>query len=444
RVAAALLAAGIGAAIFLARKIRIEGFRPAVANRPFIALFVPATIDFAIFDATSHNLPIIATVILGIAFLLPAGALALYPVIACYSLARSYKEASLEEKRQVRWPLWGTFTAIVTKIICTVAMMFWIIWVSFHPAAMSGSASFMSVVTLVPRALSLLIPLSFAAAILKYRLMNIDIIIKKTVVYGVLSGALILLYLILVGGIGSLLIRIAGVENQTMVVAATLILALIFVPLRNRLQQLIDRNFFRSRYDYPQALRNISAESVTAKDLPQFLQFVSESLQQALQTRGIAIFIRRQNDFVATAKVGFPDSILGTLQLAASPELTAMLDRPFAPQRRPMGDADTQALRRVDAQLIVPVRTPAGVQGFIALAAKLSDREFDLVDVDFLSSASDHVAMTADRIRLQREEVEFEQARDMQRTLLPRELPRVAGLDVAGRWEPARTVGGDY
>jgi len=52
--------------------------------------------------------------------------------------------------------------------------------------------------------------------------------------------------------------------------------------------------------------------------------------------------------------------------------------------------------------------------------------------------------MTAERIRLQREEVEFEQARDMQRTLLPRELPRVKGFEVAGTWEPARTVGGDY
>ncbi len=444
RVAASLLIAGVAAAIFMARKIRAEGFRPAIANRPFVALFVPATIDFAIFDATSHNLPLIATVILAVAFILPAGALALYPVVACYSLARSYKEASLEEKRQVRWPLWGTFTAIVAKIVCTVTITIWYFWVWFHPAAITGSASFMSIVTLAPRAFSLLIPLSFAAAILKYRLMNIDIIIKKTVVYAVLSGLLILLYLILVGGIGSLLIRIAGVENQTMVVAATLVLALVFVPLRNRLQQLIDRNFFRSRYDYPQALRSISAESVIAKDLTMFLQFVAETLQQSLQTRGIAIFIRRQSDFIATAKVGFPDSILGTLHIAASPELTAMLDRPFAPHRRPMAEADSQALRRVDAQLLVPVRTPAAVQGFIALAGKLSDREFDLDDVDFLSSASDHVAMTAERIRLQREEVEFEQARDMQRTLLPRELPRVAGLDVAGRWEPARTVGGDY
>jgi len=444
RAAAAILIAATCVAIWLSRRIRDEGFRNAVARRPFAALLVPASIDFAIFDAISHSLPTVATVILAIAFVLPAMAIPIFPVAACMSLARSYHEASLEEKRQVRWPLWGTFTAIVTKIVCTLIFGIVYVYTILHPDAKGSYSSFLSAVTVTPRLMSLLIPFSFAAAILKYRLMNIDIIIKKTVVYAILSGTLIFLYLFLVGGLGSLLIRIAGVEDQTVVVASTLVLALLFVPVRNRLQKLIDRTFFRQRYDYPQALRTIGNESVTASDLGGFLQFVAEALQQALQTRGIAIFLRRQNDFVATAKVGFPDSILGSLRIGATPELTSMLDRPFAPHRRQVAEQDAAALRRVDAHLVVPVRTTLSVQGFIALSGKLSDREFDLDDIDFLSSAADQVAMTTERIRLQREEVEFEQARDMQRTLLPRELPRVAGFDVAGTWEPARTVGGDY
>jgi len=444
RMTLVLLGVAVLVALWMVRKVRAEGFRPAVAARPFVALFVPASIDFAIFDATLHNLPVIATVILGLAFILPASAIALYPVVACVSLVRSYQEASLEEKRQVRWPLWGTFTAIVTKVVCTVVMGLWLVYVAFHPQSRAAYNTLLSTVTLTPRLMSLLIPLSFAAAILKYRLMNIDIIIKKTVVYAILSGMLIFLYLFLVGGLGSLLVRIAGVEDQTIVVASTLVLALVFVPVRNRLQQLIDRTFFRARYDYPQALRTISSETMTASDLGAFLQFVAEALQQALQTRGIAIFMRRQNDFVATAKVGFPDTILGSLRIAATPEMTAMLDRPFAPHRRQVSEEDAAVLRRVNAQLMVPVRTSASVQGFIALAGKLSDREFDLDDVDFLSSAADQLAMTTERIRLQREEVEFEQARDMQRTLLPREMPRVNGFEVVGTWQPARTVGGDY
>src|SRR5436305_8683991 len=409
RMTLAMLAAGAVTAVWMIPKVRAEGLRKAVAGRPFAALLVPASIDFAIFDTVSHKLPTFAAVIIGIAFLLPLAAVPIYPIAACVSLARSYREASLEEKRQLRWPLWGTFTAIVMKIVCIAIAFVWTIYLAFHPTAMAGYTTFMSAVTITPRLAPLLIPLSFAAAILKYRLMNIDILIKKTVMYAMLSGMLIFLYLFLVGGLGSLLIRIAGVQDQTIVVASTLILALLFVPVRNRLQQLIDRNLFRQRYDYPQALRTISAETMTASDLGAFLQFTAEALQQALPTRGIAIFLRRQNDFVAMAKVGFPDSILGTLR--TTPDLTSLLDRPFAPHRRQVAEEDAAVLRRVDAKLVVPVRTSASVQGFIALAGKLSDREFDLDDVDFLSSAADQVAMTTERIRLQREEVEFEQAR---------------------------------
>jgi serine phosphatase RsbU (regulator of sigma subunit) len=80
----------------------------------------------------------------------------------------------------------------------------------------------------------------------------------------------------------------------------------------------------------------------------------------------------------------------------------------------------------------------------MALGSKLSDREFDLEDIEFLSSAADQLAIGLDRIRLGREEVDFEQARRMQQGLLPSSMPQVQGLDVSGMWEPARAVGGDY
>jgi serine phosphatase RsbU (regulator of sigma subunit) len=444
-LAIALAAVAVVLAAWMLRRVRRDGFRAAVVRHPIPTLLIAVSIDCALLEILDRlDFHTFVLIILGLMFVLPVATVALYPIAACMALVRSYREASVEEKRQVRWPLWGTFSAIFVKIACFALMIGWSVLLMLRPSIAGSYAALVTITSLAPRVLSLLIPLSFAAAILKYRLMNIDIIIKKTVVYGLLSGLLIVLYLILVGGIGTLLVRVAGVENQTMVVASTLVLALLFVPLRNRVQTLIDRNFFRQRYDYPQALRAIGTETVTATDLGAFLQFAAETLQQALQLRGIAIFMLRQSDYVATAKVGYPDSILGTLRIADSTELRVLLDRPFAPHRRQMAEADAAVLRRIEARLVVPVRTPTAVQGFLAIGEKLSDRELDLDDLDFLASAADQIAIGADRIRLQREEVEFEQARDMQRTLLPRELPRVPGFDVAGAWEPARTVGGDY
>src|ERR1041385_1763556 len=137
---------GVTTAIWMIPRIRAEGFRKAVARRPFAALIVPASIDFAIFDAISHRLPVVATVILGIAFFLPAMLIPAFPIAACVSMVRSYREASLEEKRQVRWPLWGSFTAVVTKIICVAAGLGWTIFLALHPLTADRTAAWLSAV----------------------------------------------------------------------------------------------------------------------------------------------------------------------------------------------------------------------------------------------------------------------------------------------------------
>jgi serine phosphatase RsbU (regulator of sigma subunit) len=279
-------------------------------------------------------------------------------------------------------------------------------------------------------------------AILKYRLMNIDVIIKKTVAYGILSGLIIAMYLVLVGGLGTMLVNVAGVRNQTMVIASTLVVALVFVPLRNRLQQLVDRNLFRQKYDYPQALRAIAAETLDATDLRSFLVFAAETLQQAVQNRSVVIFERRQDDLVTSAKVGLPDSILGSVRMDAN--LAEAIDRPLNPKRRQLPEQTTNALLRVGTALAVPVRSQGVLHCVLALGSKLSDSEFDLEDLEFVSSVADQIAITIDRIRLQRDEEDFEQARVMQQALLPASVPQIKGIDVSGTWKPAGDVSGDY
>jgi len=298
-------------------------------------------------------------------------------------------------------------------------------------------------VDLIPTVVSLLIPISFAAAILKYRLMNIDVIIRKTVVYAILSGAIVVLYLALVGGLGTLLVNVAGLKNQTMVIASTLVVALLFVPVRNKLQTVVDRNLFRHKYDYPAALRAISAETLASTSLAPFLSSAAEKVQQALQNRAVMIFVTRHEEFVAAAKVGVADSLVG-IRFARAP-LTPFLSRPFDPRRHDIPVETAAALRKIEAVLVVPINTPnTPPNGFIALATKLSDASFDIEDLDFLQSVADQLDLGIDRIRAQHEEADFAHAREIQQSLIPHEMPRVEGLDVSGVWQSARAMGGDY
>lgn len=434
------LSAGL-VALRIAYKARTEGMRLAFFRRPLQTMLVflgfccaVALITRALgFGKVGPLTILVAAGLQGLAVLL-------YPLFACIELFRSYRDANVEEKRQVRWPLWGTIIALVARALGTTIGFTIGVYLTVSSYDVGPWMSFLGLLDIVPRLLYLLIPLSFAFAILKYRLMNIDVIIKKTVVYAILSGAVILCYLVLVGGLGTLLVRMTGVKSQTMVIASTLVVALAFVPLRNSLQKLVDRNLFREAVDYPQALRTISTLTLTATDLPAFVAGVTEAIQQALQNRAVVVFLRRNDELVATAKVGMSDQVVGRLRVAATPAFTDLLDRPFDPRKRTLPEDAAAILKPIEASLIVPIRA----HGFIALARKLSDQEYDLGDIEFLSSAADQIAIAAERIRLQRDELDFEHAREIQESLLPRTIPQIAGYEIAGMWQPARMVGGDY
>jgi Stage II sporulation protein E (SpoIIE)/GAF domain/PDZ domain len=427
----------------LARKGRDEGTLRAFLSRPVQTIIAVIGGLFAVcwaFVALRWKIPAITVGILTV--LSPYLSILSYPVLSCIALYRSYREAGLEERRQVKWPLWGTLIALATKIIFGVTLYGTMFALIIGGADFSGWTRFMQVAQLLPTLLYLLIPISFAVAIFKYRLMNIDVLIKKTVAYGILSGLIIVIYLVLVGGLGTVLVNVVGVRNQTMVIASTLVVALVFVPLRNRLQHLVDRNLFRQKYDYPQALKVLAAETLTARDSRAFHHITAETLQQALQIRSVVIFERQQDELITSAKVGLPDSVLGSVRMDAG-EAEA-IDRALNPKRRALPEGTASALRRVDTALAVPVRSQGMLHAVLALGPKLSDREFDLEDLEFLASAADQIGITVDRLRMQRDEEDFEQARAMQQSLMPATVPFVEGLDVSGTWKPARAVGGDY
>lgn len=443
--AAVFTVAGLVLALRIARRGRTEGVRNAFWQRPFQTIFVAAAVILGIARIIEvfhiRWLAIGFGIVIGI--LITAGLIG-FPIASCFTLYRQYRDAGAEEKRQVKWPLWGTLFALALRITVGVTGQIVGTVLMFSGSDYGRWLEALSYADVMTTLVYLLIPISFAVAIFKYRLMNIDIIIRRTVLYAILSAAIVVLYLGIVGVLGMVLVNVAGVKNQTMIIGATLVVALVFVPMRNKLQTLVDRNLFRHKYDYPEALRTVAAEALGATNLGSFLTMAAEKTQHALQNRAVVIFSNRHDDFVVAAKVGVADSLLGTLRVNRQ-ALLPFLARPFDPRRHALPDDAAAALKRVEASLIVPINTPGTpANGFIAAAPKLSGAEFDVEDIDFVRSVADQLDIGMDRVRMQIEDADYSQAREIQQSLLPREMPRVAGIDVSGVWQPARTMGGDY
>ena len=433
----ALLIFTLAVAVHLLYVARREGIRDAILTRPIrMSIAILGLVGSLTRLTAAAGLKIVTIVLVVIWMLLPFAVILSFPIFAFVALYRSYRAANVEEKRQVAWPLWGLLTATGGKVLAILATGVLSLWLALTHRDLIAWRGVNEALGHIPTLLTLLIPISFAVAILKYRLMNIDVIIRKTVVYAILSTFIIVVYLGIVGILGAVLVNVAGVRDQATIIGATLVVALVFVPMRNKLQTLVERNLFRHKFEYPEAIRAVSNDALAATELGTFLGSAVEKTQQALQSRAVVIFATRHDDFVATAKVGVADALIGTLRLPRQP-LVPLLSQPFDPRQHEAA----AVLRRIDAVLAVPIN-PA--HGFIAVAPKLSGADYEPEDIEFLRAIAGQLDLGIDRVRMQREDADYSQARTIQEGLLPREMPRLAGLDVSGMWQPARTMGGDY
>ena len=436
---------------YLARRGHREGLQRALGRRPvmvlgLVALLVIGGMDIVLLRVTSEaTRQTIGWVFGGIVFGFTYPAVfVIYSISACVALYRSYRESGVEERKQVRWPLWGTIVSLAGMLLL-FGLLALLNWLGLQEHLRPSVA-----VEVVQKALYIFIPVSFAFAILKYRLMEIDVVIRKTVTYSIVSGCVAFVYFALAGGLGGLLITRAGVHSTWMTVGATLATVAVFVPVRKRVQNIVDRHFFRRREDLPRALRTLHAETTEIANLHALLNVVAENVVQVLKVRNAVIFHKslRDQTFMADVEVGLhdrvePTALLKGLRFVCSTPLLASAGVAFRPPGQ-LPDFERVAVEHLGTALIVPMQRAEEKIGFMSIGRKLSDQEFEGDEIEFLAATADLTASAIYNLGLRKQAQEYEEAREIQARLLPKQIPQVPGLEISGSWRPARIVGGDY
>jgi hypothetical protein len=183
-------------------------------------------------------------------------------ILAIVSVVVRYRRAGALERQQLRW-----FVAAVPIFVTSI---FWVPAPDFAAAVVSlGLAS---------------LPIAAGIAILRYRLYDIDVIIRRTLVYGIVTAGLGGLYFAIVLALQQAFSGFAG-GSDLAVAGSTLAVAALFRPVRNRVQALVDRRFYRRRYDTQRTLEAFSARLRDEIDLGtlrrELLQVVDETMRPA-------------------------------------------------------------------------------------------------------------------------------------------------------------------
>jgi hypothetical protein len=200
-------------------------------------------------------------------------------LLSVVSVALRYRTRTGVERQQLRWVV---FSGVLFVATCAAGVVLWNL-----DLPEVGQATLLVGYCVIP--------VGAAVAILRYRLYDIDLVIKRTVVYGVLTAALVSTYLVSVLVFRLVLDPVAG-DSDLAVAASTLAVAGLFRPLRSRVQSVVDRRFYRSRYDAVRTLDAFATRLRDELDLEALGTDLRAAVHQTMAPAHVSLWLRQREE----------------------------------------------------------------------------------------------------------------------------------------------------
>ena len=251
-----------------------------------------------------------------------------------------------------------------------------------------------------------------AIAILKYHLLDIRIAMRKGLAYLLTSAAVASLYV----GFLTLVNHMVGVTNVPIWahVCLLILLALVFLPLWQRVQRLVDRWFYRQRYDFLKELERFSREAHDISDIKQLGSSLVRLLNQALQASGIHLLLLSESgDFTPVAFAGKNAAQLTLrrsnpilLWLQSNRRLLYYQDLDIIPQLQSLTAKERNKLEAIGLEVFIPLKTKKDeLVGLLLLGKKLSRQPYSHEDERLILTVADRVTIEVENARLYRDAV---------------------------------------
>jgi PAS domain S-box-containing protein len=358
----------------------------------------------------------------------------LFFLAAAGLLWHSYRHASTTILRQqLKWVTRGTILAIVPYTLFYVT--------PYLMGSLPGPTMKVSALSLA------LLPLTFGYAIFRYRLMDVDLIFKRGVVYTLAAAIVVGMYFALVAGVALLVHNWRPSSGPMGLVLAVVVTALLFDPVRKWIQDHIDQFFYRTSYDYRRTLLEFGRELGSETNLNTLLSSLIDRLSRTLAVDRMAIFLagdgtgqEKPGQFALAKSFGLaPGNVDLSFLSAPRPEHAGHLffeNTHQVPRETPEAQ---QAIARLDLNYYIPCHAQQKTIAVLGLGKTMQGDFLSSEDMELLETLGGYLGIAIQNGRLyaslQQKAAEYERLKDFNENIVESINVGVMALDMEDRIE---------
>lgn len=324
----------------------------------------------------------------------------IYVFFSVAYLWRNYRRADLdEEKAQIKWIFYGLIVGLSPFIFL------------YQIPRTLGIKGLIS--EDVSTVFFIVIPSVFAIAIFRYKLMHIELVINRSLVYSLLTVFIVSLYLIFVQIMQKLFSRFFVVHEMVFSAIGVFLAAAVFRPAQTKIQDLVDKAFFRQRYDYRQTVLSFNSNAQRFVSRDELSDYFLREIKRIIPLETFSLVIRPESWGSQTKPpilVRGDQPPFDVFQMR-NPEAREVFARRGGVQTTENIDfSQEKILEGWKKDIALPLTFPSGGrQGFFFLGKKKSGGRFNREDVELIRTMASELSLNLDRLGLQ-EEVIYERA----------------------------------
>lgn len=373
-----------------------------------------------------------------------------YIIIAFSFLINAYIKSKNDTlKKSLKGIIWGF-------LIGLLGLIYYFILLSFIYTTDNAYNTLFRVPTIAVLA----IPFSLAYSIFKYRILETEFIIKKSLVFGIVTAFIVGFYLLIVFLIDSFVSVFFNTNKQVLTISVVIIITFTFDFVNKKAKEFVDKTLYRERYNYRQSLLEFTTEIQYLPNIKQIIEIFARTVKKSMGVNKMDIVIKDLDYFTLLKETNYQedkqfidedDNISTPFLKLFENEKKSKILQSLQLQNLNLSSDEKKIIEQSGIVLSVPLIYGDNFIGALNFGPKDSGKAYSDEDIDLLETLSSHCALAFENSRLLREEIEKKKleeelwiAKNIQAGLLPKLNKKIPQLDISGISIPAKEIGGDF